>query len=150
MDLQTFEIKNRYDGTVIFKGDYPTLKACVEDAVKKGISLENANLENANLENAILTNANLENANLWGCVGNKVNIKSLQLETYDIVYIKDFLQIGCEKHSIEDWKTFDDIRILEMDGKQALEFWNKYKSHIFNTIELSPAEHTKEGNNYDR
>jgi len=56
------------------------------------------------------------------------------------VYTEDRLQIGCENHSTSEWKEFDNKRILEMDGKQALTFWNNYKDYIFQTIELSPAE----------
>jgi hypothetical protein len=53
------------------------------------------------------------------------------------------MQIGCERHLITEWAEFDDKRILEMDGKDALKFWRKYKSWIFQAIELAPAEPTK-------
>jgi len=88
------EIKRWDNQEVIHSGYFNSIKECLEDGVKKGISfyradlsntnlenaylyksrledanlgyanLENANLENANLENANLENANLENANL--------------------------------------------------------------------------------------
>ena len=162
-NLQTFEIKNRFTSDVIFSGEYESFKSCVENAVKKGVSLAGANLENAdlryaylryanlryaylryaNLMNADLRYANLRNVLLLNTIGNMRQIKSLQLETYTVVYTDTVLQIGCENHSIENWKTFTNEQILKMGGKEALRFWNKYKEMIFNIIELSPASPTK-------
>ena len=64
------------------------------------------------------------------------------METYAVVYTSDYLQIGCERHSIEEWQGFDDERISKMDGEQAIKFWKKYKQFIFRCIELSPCEPT--------
>ncbi len=110
-------------------------------------NLSDANLIGANLIRADLSDANLIGANLidvklWSCVGNKKEIKSLQLEGYDITYTATHMQIGCENRSIEGWFNFDDKRILQMEGKTALNFWNKYKDCIKLTLELSPATPT--------
>ncbi len=40
------EIRNGNTHKIIFKGDYPTDKECVEDAIKKGIDLRGASLLN--------------------------------------------------------------------------------------------------------
>ena len=107
-----------------------TLNVFIERLIK-----EEANLGGANLEKA-----NLGGANLFSVRGNNKQIKSLHIfEEYDVAYTKEFLQIGCENHAIEDWKSFDNQRILKMDGKKALSFWRKYKELIFSTIETSPA-----------
>ena len=40
------------------------------------------------------------------------------------------MQIGCERHLIEEWAEFDDRRILQMDGKEALTFWRSHKATL--------------------
>ena len=115
-------------------------RANLEEANLRGANLEEANLRGANLGGANLEKANLGGANLFSVRGNNKQIKSLHIfEEYDVAYTKEFLQIGCENHAIEDWKSFDNQRILKMDGKKALSFWRKYKELIFSTIETSPA-----------
>ena len=89
--------------------------------------LSYANLRYADLSSADLSSADLRYANLSSAVGNMQEIKSLQAETYRITYTETVMAIGCEQHSIEDWKNFDDRRILEMEGKKALEWWKKWK-----------------------
>ena len=103
-------------------------------------NLSDANLSGANLIGANLRGADLRGADLSYALGNMKQIKTISLEAYHINYTKDVIQIGCENHSIEDWISFDDKRILEMDGKTALTFWREYKDFIFTTIELIPAE----------
>ena len=61
-----FEIKDRYTGKTIFKGNYPSMRECVEAAVKKKANLSRANLSGANLSWANLSGANLSGANLSG------------------------------------------------------------------------------------
>ena len=36
------------------------------------------------------------------------------------------MQIGCQKHTIEEWKNFDDITIKKMNGRAAA-FWSLWK-----------------------
>jgi hypothetical protein len=126
--------------------------ANLSDADLRNANLRNANLRNADLWNADLWNANLSdanlwnadlwNANLWNASGLNDYVKCIQIDTYAIAYTSDVMQIGCERHTISEWAEFDDKRILEMDGKTALKWWRKYKSWIFQTIELRPAKPT--------
>jgi len=97
----------------------------------------------ANLTDANLMDANLTDANLAGVAGNMRQIKSLFLETYPVAYTSEYLQIGCERHTIMEWWEFDDDRIEEMDGEEALIFWAKYRDFICEAIELSPATPVK-------
>jgi len=101
--------------------------------------LRGANLGGADLGGAYLGGANLRGADLWSAVGNKKEIKSLQLETYDICYTKDVLQIGCQRHNINDWWGFDDEIIEKMDY-YALNWWKKWKPILKQIIEMSPAK----------
>ena len=105
-----------------------------------GANLEDANLRDANLLGANLEDANLRDANLRDAKGNKKQVKSLQIEKYDISYTSEALQIGCENHKITDWWDFDDKRILVMDGRDALKWWRKWKPILQQIIETSPAE----------
>ena len=59
-----FQIRCRFTTKVLFEGDYPTLKACVEAAVKAGANLSRADLAGADLSGAKLSGAKLSGANL--------------------------------------------------------------------------------------
>ena len=107
-------------------------------------NLYRADLGGANLGGADLSVADLGGANLGGANGVNDWIKCIQIDQYPITYTSDVMQIGCERHQINEWREFDDARILKMDGKAALKFWRKYKDWIFQTIELCPAKPTQE------
>ena len=105
-------------------------------------NLSSANLRSANLRYADLSSANLSGIKFNATIGNCREIKSLFVsETYPIVYTDKYLQIGCERHAINDWWEFDDDRIDDMDDG-ALEWWKEWKGLIRNAIELSPAKST--------
>jgi uncharacterized protein YjbI with pentapeptide repeats len=107
----------------------------------RGADLNNAILNNANLNRANLSGANLEGANLYGCSGDRSYVKSIFVtDVYPITYTDSVLQIGCERHPIEDWWEFDDDRIISMDGKTALKFWREWKDLLRMIIEKSPAK----------
>ena len=100
-----------------------------------------ANLRGADLSGADLSGADLSGADLWGCSGNLVHMRSFWIETYQVTYTADVMQIGCQRHPIADWWAFDDARINEMDSR-ALEFWAKFKPILQNLIAVSPATPT--------
>ena len=101
-----------------------------------GANLSGADLSGADLSGADLSGANLSRANLFGAIGDMLFVFSMQLELYPIAITKDIMQIGCEKHTFQQWQDFDDAAIIKMDGATAIRFWKKYKAHIFNTIDL--------------
>jgi len=122
----------------------------------ENVSFENANLENANLRNARLINVNLVNARLRNSSlifadlknANLENVRlnyliadmnifhSMQLDTYYIAFDKEILAIGCQQHTIAEWKNFTDDEISEMDDN-ALIWLKKWKTFIFEAIRLS-------------
>ena len=77
------EIKHRFTNEVIHSFD-GTIKECVEDAVKKGISLAYANLESANLRSANLRSADLYSANLYSANLESANLESANLESANL------------------------------------------------------------------
>lgn len=115
------KILNRWTLSIIFENEKETIKETVVDA---------------NLSDTDLSDADLSDADLIGAVGNKKELRTMQIETYSISFTKDVLQIGCKRFLIEDWKIFNDEEINNMDN-QALSFWNKWKDFIFQAIELS-------------
>tara|TARA_R100000951_G_scaffold84582_1_gene72364 strand:- start:40 stop:576 length:537 start_codon:yes stop_codon:yes gene_type:complete len=101
--------------------------------------LNRANLSGADLCDAILCDANLRGANLWSTTGNKREVKSLQLEQYDVTYTAEVIQIGCQRHTIEEWANFSRDDIAAMDAEDAVEWWAKWKEDLMNIIQKSPC-----------
>ena len=92
-----------------------------------GANLSCADLRGANLSGANLSCADLSGANLRGAKNVPLIINGLHW----IVLISGFgmMQIGCQNHKVEKWKSFNDDQISEMD-LHALEFWNKNKATL--------------------
>jgi len=101
-----------------------------------GVDLSDADLSGADLSDADLSDANLRGADLRGANGNMKEIKSMRLNKWAISFTAEVMAIGCQQHSIEDWKGFDDSKINCM-GSSALEWWKKWKDFIFKAIELA-------------
>ena len=60
----------------------------------------------------------------------------IQMKLFYTVIITDSeMEIGCELHTINEWRGFTDNDILKMDGKNALRFWNEHKKRIFAIID---------------
>ena len=128
------EIKNRYDGSVIYSHECEgnTIKKTVEKAVK-----ENANLENANLENAVLENAYLGNANLRDAKNKDEAVKvPMYCKWSHGVTNGSLIQIGCKKRTIEDWdKFFSSNEEIETkrntpEFKQIQAVYEAYKAYL--------------------
>ena len=141
-----FEIKNCWSGSVIFTAEIEA----TEDtpiSIKLGlavkVAVENrANLVRANLYGANLVRANLDGANLYGAAGNNRHVKTIQAGQYVVTYTDTIMQIGCQRHTIEEWFGFDNAKIAAMDGKAALKFWNAWKPILQQITAASPAEAT--------
>jgi hypothetical protein len=159
MENKMIQIKNRFSLEVIFESKKDTVKEAVIEAVINGTDLRGANLCDADLRGADLCGADLYSANLRGAnlyeadlrganlrsadleganllaSGNMKELRTMQIDTYEIGFTLDTLQIGCRRHKIEEWKSFSDEEIAEMDDG-ALEWWNKFRPIIFNIIEV--------------
>ncbi|MDC5016218.1 pentapeptide repeat-containing protein [Acinetobacter baumannii] len=95
----------------------------------RGANLRGADLRGANLRGANLRGANLYGANLYGAKASPLIVYGLRWDV--IINGLGKMRIGCQEHSVEDWKSFDDARITRMDS-EALEFWNQHKSMLLN------------------
>ena len=136
------QIKHRYTDAVLFECDVPDdmesglrTRRVLEKAVGSRAYLSGANLSGANLSDANLSGANLSDANLSGAKwrdGITINRAPLQLSGlhWAVYILDDHMQIGCELHTLAEWAAFDDARIVEMDGKNALRFWRNHKAAL--------------------
>lgn len=73
------KIKCRWKDTVIFEGEFESIKQAIEKAVVEKINLRGANLSNANLRDANLRDANLSGANLSGANLSNANLSGTYL-----------------------------------------------------------------------
>ena len=64
-----FEIKHRYNGSILFQCEVGSLKLAVELAIKQGAYLRGADLRGADLQGADLQGADLQGAYLRGAEG---------------------------------------------------------------------------------
>ena len=94
------------------------------DADLSGAVLRGANLSDADLRDAVLRGADL--------FDEKITKEPLQIQglVWHILITEKHIKIGCEVHTAEEWDKFDDRRIIEMDGKAALEWWRKNKEFV--------------------
>ena len=109
--------------------------AYLNDADLSGADLRGAYLRGVDLRGAYLRGADLRGAYLSGAIynGEKLDKEPMQIIglKYFILITKEQIKIGCEIHKAEEWGNFDDKRILEMEGKEALSWWRKNKELIF-------------------
>ncbi|MDI7650296.1 pentapeptide repeat-containing protein [Cronobacter sakazakii] len=81
-------------------------------------NLYGANLYGANLRGANLSGANLSDANLpdltYVIIGEKYFISITNGE---------YVRVGCQNHTAEEWRKYSKHEIAEMDGRKALKFY---------------------------
>jgi hypothetical protein len=104
--------------------------------------LGGADLGGADLRGADLRGVDLRDANLRGAHGINDYVKCIQLDTYPITYTATHIQIGCERHTHEEWRGFSDAQIRAMDGRAAVDWWGSWKDWLFDLIERCPAKPT--------
>ena len=142
-----FEIKSRYNASVLFSLETESLKLCVEAAINSRARLDGANLVWARLDGASLVGANLDGASLVGARLDGANLVGARLEdtiirdgitvqrpplqvlglTYPVLIWDAHMEIGCEFHALAEWAEFDTKQIVVMDGERGAEFWKAHK-----------------------
>jgi hypothetical protein len=81
-----FEIKNRFDGSIIFTIETTSGRLAVEAAVKSKTNLSSADLRYANLRSADLSSADLSSANLSYADLRSADLSSANLSYADLRY----------------------------------------------------------------
>ena len=112
--------------------------ADLSGAYLSGADLRSADLREANLRDAYLSGADLRDADLSGADLRSADLRGITLcgtclprstfiifgEEYFISITNgEFVQAGCQRHSINEWREFSKHNIAEMDGKNALRFY---------------------------
>jgi hypothetical protein len=116
--------------------------ANLSDTDLRGANLRDTDLSDANLRGANLSYADLRDADLR-CLGNKSQIKTLQVNKWNVGYTYNTLQIGCQRHPIEKWMKWDTVaghKWIDRMDDDALEWANKFLPIILNLITVSPAD----------
>ncbi len=117
-----FEIKSRFDSSILFSIETESWKLAVEAAVKTG-----AYLTGADLKGAYLTGADLKGAS--GIEKFPIQIGAHRhwlCTTHD-----GKLQIGCHVHSFEQWKKrAETIGGLEGYSERDIEIYKLHIEHI--------------------
>ena len=131
---KTYKIKN-IDGNILFKSNkVSSLKECIELAVKKKVSLEEAdlrganlckaNLEGADLRGAYCPNANLEGANLEEVYLKGANLKGADFT--DAIFSSDEIKNDCIQKSKGEKET-DSEKIKNAQAMIKAAMANKQK-----------------------
>ena len=138
-DLSRADLSGAYlSGAYLSRADLSG--ADLSGADLSGADLSRADLSGADLSGAYLSGAYLSRAYLSGAYlsGAKwrdaiaINRAPLMLAglTWDVYILDQHMQIGCELHAIAEWREFDDARITQMDGRDALRFWRAHKATL--------------------
>ena len=98
--MPLMEIKNRFDGSVLYSGEALTMTELLENAVKDGASLYGANLYGANLDGANLDGASLYGANLAEGITISKKPISISTTTYSLIVFDAHMRIGCKFYSL--------------------------------------------------
>ena len=139
------QITALFSGSVLFEheAENNTVSLTLVAAVKAGANLARANLARANLGGANLARASLDGANLDGAylggaylggayldgeVLNKAPISLINLQ-WSILITGQYMRIGCQRHTHEEWRDFTDAKIRNM-AIGALAFWREWKAPL--------------------
>jgi len=137
-----FEIKSRFDSSILFSIETESWKLAVEAAVKTGADLNGAYLKGAYLKGADLKGAYLKGADLTGAYLNGAYLKGAAgIEKFPIqigahrhwlcTTHDGKLQIGCHVHSFEQWKKrAEAIGGLEGYSERDIEIYKLHIEHI--------------------
>ena len=109
--------------------------ADLADVDLSGADLSGACLAGTNLADVDLSGADLSGADLSGAKWrDDITLTRAPLQLHGLAYpvtiLDSHLQIGCELHTLTDWAAFEDRRIAEMDGQNALRFWHAHKAAL--------------------
>lgn len=97
-------------------------------------NLSYADLSRADFNHTDLTNAKFSNTKL---VGEEINRAPLQLYglRWPIFITPEYMEIGCERHTHEEWSAFDRVRISEM-AEHAWDWWKEHKELLLAACDL--------------
>lgn len=69
---------------------------------------------------------------------------TIQGMRYTITIMDNHVSFDCENHSIYDWLNIDRRKILAMDGKEGLRFYDRYRSMLSDMFEDLRPDYERE------
>jgi hypothetical protein len=101
-----------------------------------GSKFISSSLKGANFTNARLIDTLIVDSKINGLIGNAIELKSMQVETYQVAYYDNILAIGCEQKTIEEWKNITREELIKLDGFYAVSWWKKWEDVIFKSFDI--------------
>ncbi|EGJ5833695.1 pentapeptide repeat-containing protein [Salmonella enterica] len=89
----------------------------------RGANLRGANLRGADLRGADLCGVDLRGANLCGVDLPDLTFVILGEKYFISITNGEYVQAGCQNHTVEEWRKYSKHEIAEMDGRKALKFY---------------------------
>jgi pentapeptide repeat protein len=131
--MMKFEIKSRFDSSVLFSVETESLKRALELAVKQG-----ADLRGADLRGADLRGADLRGADLRGATGlEKFPVQIGGHRHWLLTTNGGKLRIGCHIYTFEEWeKHADAIGRKEKYSPLDIEIYKLHIAHIKKVSQL--------------
>ena len=99
---QFYEIKSWLDGSVLFSGQFGSLKLCVEAAVSAKVSFARASLDGANLYGATLDGATLVGANDIIMLGQPDGWRAYAYRAKTTIRV----QVGCQNKTLSKGREY--------------------------------------------
>ena len=145
-------------GLVLYQSSEDTIRSAVVCAIKdcanlSGADLSGADLSGADLSGAYLSGANLSGADLSGANLSGANLSGADLsgeslfsaplfvstQIWQVTITHGYMSIGCQRHTHDEWTSFDDDRISAMEDR-ALAFWREWKAPLMAICAISKSQ----------
>lgn len=97
-----------------------------------------ANIKTSNFMSARFSDCDINLENMESLFGNGKQIKSMFISDYPIVWTSEYLQIGCQKKTIEEWRALDKEKANELIDF-GWSWWEEHRDFIVNAIKEYPA-----------
>ena len=122
-------------GSCLIKSDLSGSDLC--DSNLSNTDLRGCNLQGSRLNGCNLNGSDLRRSNLWGTNLTGSGLIVFEAGAWAAYVQADFIRIGCQYHSVEQWRNFTDDEINEMSvNPSALTYWERYKAIILSMVEL--------------
>lgn len=120
-------------------------RAILIDSNSRYCCFDDTNLSEANISWSSITQSTYEGANIDGVVmesvfGANSYFKCMQIDVYAVTYTKDFLQVQCQGHPIDVWKSMTARDQIECGYKIGYRWFQDNSEWLFNTMERYPAK----------
>jgi hypothetical protein len=122
-----WQIKHRYNKTILFEMEAEFFRQAVEEAVKTGANLSGANLSGANLSGANLYRANLPGADLSGADLYRANLSGANLYRANL-YRADLSGADLSGANLSDTKNL--VKIMGVEPGNF--YWKRFEEGLCN------------------